>query len=60
MAKPKPWWKSKTLYVSALQVVAGVLAVPGLGVPAGTVLIASGVVHAVLRVLTSQPVAAGK
>lgn len=52
----KKWYQSKTIWVNALLILGGVLSIPGLGAPTGTVAIAGGVINVLLRTITSQPI----
>jgi hypothetical protein len=59
---PKQWWKSKTVWLGILTVVAGLLdvlyswIVAGDFSSSGIVLLVSGAVGVLLRFLTTQPV----
>jgi hypothetical protein len=57
--KTKPWWKSKTIWIGVLQTVGGLVALPVLGVPAGTAIAVKGVIDVLLRVVTRDGVRAG-
>lgn len=60
----KPWWQSKTLWLNALVILAGLLEVvreSGQLLPATAAWVGVGLagVNLILRTLTTQPVAAG-
>lgn len=55
MRRSKAWWKSRTLWICLLQIVAGILTLPGLK-EAGGALLASGIAHVILRVITTGPI----
>jgi len=54
----KPWWKSKTIWVSICEVVVGCVFAVGETIPdtAGVALIITGAVQAVLRLVTGKSI----
>lgn len=52
----KKFWKSKTLWIAGLQVVSGVALLLSDQLATGGALTVSGVIHAVLRVVTDSAV----
>jgi hypothetical protein len=59
MADPAPakvWWKSRVLWLALAQIAVGVIAMPHLGLPAGTAITLKGILDIILRVLTTAPI----
>lgn len=52
----KKWYKSKTLWVGILQVVAGVAVALSEKVATGSAITVSGVLMIILRVITKEPI----
>jgi hypothetical protein len=57
--KPKPWWKSKTVWLGVLTAIAGAGQYAGVAPHAApAILAASGIAGIVLRTVTKQPLSA--